>query len=129
MKNGVFWLSFVALVRTDVSEELSASFIMVTRIGELETTLVVSSNRRTQLYVASQGLILLAVNIISLLGCSASPTSGGRSVGIVRLRTKSHGICICFLGCSAMWFGSRPPTFQMTLLHPSSRLESKPSQK
>jgi hypothetical protein len=29
----------VALVRTDVSEEYSASFIRVTRIGELETTL------------------------------------------------------------------------------------------
>jgi hypothetical protein len=28
-----------ALVRTDVSEELSASFIMVTRFGELGTTL------------------------------------------------------------------------------------------
>jgi hypothetical protein len=39
MKNGVFW---------DVSEELSASFIRVTRIGELGTTLAVTSNRRTQ---------------------------------------------------------------------------------
>jgi hypothetical protein len=28
-------LRCVALVRTDVSEELSASFIMVTKIGEL----------------------------------------------------------------------------------------------
>jgi hypothetical protein len=37
----------VALVRTDVSEELSASFITVTRIGELGTTLTVTSNRRT----------------------------------------------------------------------------------
>jgi hypothetical protein len=37
----------VALVRTDVSEELSASFIRVTRIGELGT-LVVTSNRRTK---------------------------------------------------------------------------------
>jgi hypothetical protein len=37
----------VALVITDVSEELSASFIRVTRIGELETTLAVTSNRRT----------------------------------------------------------------------------------
>jgi hypothetical protein len=37
----------VALVRTDVSEELSASFTRVTRIGELGTTLAVSSNRRT----------------------------------------------------------------------------------
>jgi hypothetical protein len=36
----------VALVRTDVSEELSASFIKVTRIGEQGTTLAVSSNRR-----------------------------------------------------------------------------------
>jgi 3-polyprenyl-4-hydroxybenzoate decarboxylase len=37
----------VALVRTDVSEELNASIIRVTRIGELETTLAVTSNRRT----------------------------------------------------------------------------------
>jgi hypothetical protein len=37
----------VVLVRADVSEELSASFIRVTRIGELGTTLVVTSNRRT----------------------------------------------------------------------------------
>jgi hypothetical protein len=36
----------VALVRTDVSEELSASFIWVTRIGELGTTLDVTSNQR-----------------------------------------------------------------------------------
>jgi predicted hotdog family 3-hydroxylacyl-ACP dehydratase len=36
----------VALVRTDVSEELSASFIRVTRIGKLGTTLAVTSNRR-----------------------------------------------------------------------------------
>jgi hypothetical protein len=35
-----------ALVRTDVLEELSASFIRVTRIGELGT-LTVTSNRRT----------------------------------------------------------------------------------
>jgi hypothetical protein len=35
----------VALVRTDVSEELSASFISVTSIRELGTTLAVTSNR------------------------------------------------------------------------------------
>jgi hypothetical protein len=35
----------VALVRTDVSEELTASFIRVTRIGELGTKLAVTSNR------------------------------------------------------------------------------------
>jgi hypothetical protein len=38
-----------ALVRTDIPEELSASIIRVTRIWELGTTLVVTSNRRTQL--------------------------------------------------------------------------------
>jgi hypothetical protein len=37
----------VALARTDVSEELSASFIRMTRIGELGTTLAVTNNRRT----------------------------------------------------------------------------------
>jgi hypothetical protein len=37
----------VALVRIYVSEELSASFIRVTRISELGTTLAVTSNRRT----------------------------------------------------------------------------------
>jgi hypothetical protein len=45
-----FWmLRLVALVRTDVSEERSASFIGVTRIGELGTTLAVTSNLRTLL--------------------------------------------------------------------------------
>jgi hypothetical protein len=40
-------LRHVALVRTDVSEELSASIIRVIRIGKLVTTLAVTSNRRT----------------------------------------------------------------------------------
>jgi hypothetical protein len=35
----------VVLARTDVSEEVSASFIRVARIGELGTTLPVTSNR------------------------------------------------------------------------------------
>jgi hypothetical protein len=39
-------LRCVALVKTDVSEKLSASFIRVTRIYELRTTLAVTSNRR-----------------------------------------------------------------------------------
>jgi hypothetical protein len=37
----------VPLVRINVSEELSASFISVTRIGGLGTMLAVTSNRRT----------------------------------------------------------------------------------
>jgi hypothetical protein len=39
-------LRHVCLVRTDVSEELIASFIRVTRIGELGTTFAVTSNQR-----------------------------------------------------------------------------------
>jgi hypothetical protein len=45
----------VALVITDVSDELNASFIRVTRIGELGTTLPVISNRRTLREVACVG--------------------------------------------------------------------------
>jgi hypothetical protein len=37
----------VALARTDISEEVSASIIKVTRIAELGSTLAVTSNRRT----------------------------------------------------------------------------------
>jgi hypothetical protein len=40
-------LRLVALVRTDVSEEIRASFIRVTRIGEIGTTLTVTNNQRT----------------------------------------------------------------------------------
>jgi hypothetical protein len=39
-------LRLVPLVRADVSEELSASIVRVTRISELGTTLAVTSNRR-----------------------------------------------------------------------------------
>jgi hypothetical protein len=40
-------LRHVALVKTDVSDELSDSIIRVTRIDELGTTLSVTSNGRT----------------------------------------------------------------------------------
>jgi hypothetical protein len=46
----------VALVRTDVSEEISASIIRVTRISELGTTLGETSNRCTlRASIASYG--------------------------------------------------------------------------
>jgi hypothetical protein len=37
----------VSLVKTDVSEECSASIIMVTRMSALGTTFAVTTNRRT----------------------------------------------------------------------------------
>jgi hypothetical protein len=50
----------VAVVRTDASEELSASIIRVTRIGELRTTLAVTSNRNT---LRSMLQLLLTANV------------------------------------------------------------------
>jgi hypothetical protein len=44
----------VALVRTEVSEEPSASFIRVTRIAELRTKLAEASNRRMQTSVPTR---------------------------------------------------------------------------
>jgi hypothetical protein len=41
-------LRLVALVRTDVSDELIASIIRMTAIGELATTLTVTSNQSRQ---------------------------------------------------------------------------------
>jgi hypothetical protein len=47
----------VARVKTDVSEEHSASFIRITRIGELGTTLAVTSNRRTQRNITEDAIL------------------------------------------------------------------------
>jgi hypothetical protein len=47
----------VALVRTDVSEELSASIIRVTRIGELGTLAVIATDARCE------DIILLVFNL------------------------------------------------------------------
>jgi hypothetical protein len=44
----------VALVRTDVSEELSTSFIKVTRIGVLGTKQSVTKKRSTRVGISSQ---------------------------------------------------------------------------
>jgi hypothetical protein len=59
-------LRSVALVRTDVSDELSVSFIRMTRIGELGTTLAVTSNRST-LHLAllrSVSRLLVAASVV-----------------------------------------------------------------
>jgi hypothetical protein len=59
-------LGRVALIRTDVSEELSASFIRVTRIGELGTTLAVTSNRRTlkRVFLRSVRRLLVIASVV-----------------------------------------------------------------
>jgi hypothetical protein len=53
----------VAHVRTDISEERSTSFIRVTRIGELLTTLVVTSNRR-KVFLHSVRRLLVTASVV-----------------------------------------------------------------
>jgi hypothetical protein len=57
-------LGHEAIVRTDVSEELSASFISVTRIGKLGTTLAVISNRRTLRRNTSVRRLLVTAKVV-----------------------------------------------------------------
>jgi hypothetical protein len=55
----------VALVRTDVSEELSSSVVRVTRIGELGTRLAVTSNRHTlRRNTSSVHRLLVTANVV-----------------------------------------------------------------
>jgi hypothetical protein len=54
----------VALVGTDVSEELSASFIRVTRIGEVGTTLAVTSNQRKLRRNTSVRWLLVTASVV-----------------------------------------------------------------
>jgi hypothetical protein len=58
-------LRHVALIRTDVSEELSASFIRATRISELGTTLASTSNHNMLLvFLHSVRWLLVAANFV-----------------------------------------------------------------
>jgi hypothetical protein len=54
----------VALVRTEVSEELSTSFIRVTRFCELGTTLAVTSNRGTLRRSTSVPRLLVTASVV-----------------------------------------------------------------
>jgi hypothetical protein len=67
MKNGVSgMLRRVALVGTDVSEERNASFIKVTRSGELGTTLAVTGNdaRCEEIFLRSVRQLLVTASVV-----------------------------------------------------------------
>jgi hypothetical protein len=66
----------VALVRTDVSEELSASFIRVT-IGELGTTLAVTSNCNVRRLLVTASVVHSSPILVTLMKevLSSSETS------------------------------------------------------
>jgi hypothetical protein len=61
-------LCCVAVVRTDVSEDLSTSFIRVSRIVELGTKLAVTSNRRTLLVTEDVNSVSTAFIPIAIAG-------------------------------------------------------------
>jgi hypothetical protein len=67
----------VVLVRTDFSEEFSASLIRVTRIGELGRTLAVTSNRRTLLFLVRASVGPSSPILVTLMkeALSSSETS------------------------------------------------------
>jgi hypothetical protein len=74
----------VALVRTDVSEEPGASFIKVTRIGKLGTTLAVTSNRRTPCNIPEDA------NLHSHGRENLKSNKTQNAFGPVAVRTESH---------------------------------------
>jgi hypothetical protein len=82
-------LGSVTLVRTDVSEELSACFIRVKRISELGTMLAVTINRRT-LLVHSKWLLVTATVVPSspiLVTLMKEALSSSETVGSYKSHT------------------------------------------
>jgi hypothetical protein len=67
----------VGLVRTDVSEEPSASFIRVTRIGELGTTLAVTDARCVRRLLVTASVVPSSPILVTLMNeaLSSSETS------------------------------------------------------
>jgi hypothetical protein len=83
-------LDLVALVRTDVSEKRSASIIL-TRIGEVRTTLAVTNNRRMlrRNTLVSSSLILATVMMEAV--CSSETLVHTR---VTRRNVSEDGIII-----------------------------------
>jgi hypothetical protein len=100
-------LRHVAPVITEVSEELSTSIIRVTRIGELGTTLAITSNRRTHarsylhLVPRLYHFRVMKVGLCDLHAvCRRIPSY---------LRWNESSRCFCMCGClaaSCVHFGS-----------------------
>jgi hypothetical protein len=78
-------LRHVTLVRTEVSEEISASFIKVTRIGDLGTMLAVTSSVRLLLVTAS--VVPSSPILVTLM---KKALSSFRNVGSYKSNTAQH---------------------------------------
>jgi hypothetical protein len=82
-------LRCVALVRTDVSEEHRASFMRVTRIGELGTTLPTHAAKKCQ---KTPFFIVIAVKTSNIHHVSKNTPSRCLPEVVDRLRTSSGGL-------------------------------------
>jgi hypothetical protein len=82
-------LRHVALVRTDVSEELSASFISVTRIGELGTALAVTSNRRIKVFLRSVRQLLATASVVPSWPILVTPMKEALSSSVTSVLTRA----------------------------------------
>jgi hypothetical protein len=83
----------VALVITDVSEVPSASFIRVTRIGELGTTLAATSNRRTMRRNTSERRLLVAPSVVpssTILVTLMKEALGSSETSVLTRATRLH---------------------------------------
>jgi hypothetical protein len=94
----------VALVRTDVSEELSSFIIRVTRICELGTALAVSCNRRTlrRKYLvgckfAANVVIISPIHVTLMMEALSSSETSVRTTATGSISVSSCQSCRCQL--------------------------------